>query len=72
MSLLGEQKTLHRDHIEDDTGSYETKTYTLTVRIYPTEADPDALVARRKFEEELINTVIHAGDGRLRVDTLTD
>lgn len=72
MTILGTQHKLHREHITDDAGDYETKTYTVTVRLYPSEDDDDVKVARRKFEDELINKVVLAGDGRLRVDTVTD
>lgn len=72
MTILGTQHKQHRDHITDDTGDYISKSYTVTVRIYPEEADKGAVVARKKFEGDLLNRVIHAGDGRVRVDTVVE
>lgn len=73
MTILGTQHHQHRDHITDDTGDYISKSYTVTVRIYPEEADKGAVVVRKKFENELLNkTILAGGKGRIRVDTVVE
>lgn len=71
MAIIGSQKILHQEHMEEDAGDYTSKIYTLTVRLYEAGSTESEL-AMRRFEDEILNKVILAGKGRLRVDTLTD
>lgn len=71
MAILGSQKLQHSRHMSDDQGAYTTKSYVLKIRLY-SAGSTESEFARKQFEDELLNKVILAGKGYLKVDTLTD
>ena len=71
MTILGSQKTQHQKNMSDDQGEYTAKVYTLTVRLY-SAGSTESEYARRLFENMLLNYVMTAGKGYLKVESLTD